>query len=591
MGDIGVLPEHLVNKIAAGEVIERPSSVVKELIENSLDANAQMISTSIKHGGKSFIKVVDNGKGMDHEDALLCLKSHATSKIKNAEDLFTISSLGFRGEALSSIAAVSRVRLLTRHGSRQSGTEIEATGGRIQSVKEKGTPVGTSIEISDLFFNTPARKKFLKGERAEHASIAEAITTISLAYPPVAFKLHKDGQLIVDYPARSHLKDRLLATHYHEWVKYLLPLNLQCDGWNLSGYVAKAELSKVNRSAQLIFINKRPVKSLPLSYALQRAYHDLIPQRHFPVAILFLELNPMVVDVNIHPAKREVRLQHEKTICETVVRHVRDVLHKSDHSPRLFPTYSLSKGRSYDPTSVSKPFDFSEIQEKVKDAYPETADTAEGSHPVASEAREATWFMDREKKLKVTTPLGQIRDSYILAETEEGFIIIDQHAAHERIIYEEILTAFEKGHATSQALLLPTTVQLNFKEAQILEEHLDLLSAVGFAITNLGHNTFSVDATPALMGNVQVNDLLHNFLHGIIEGKRNLPLDDRREHVAKTLACKSRSIKAHKKMSPEEIDYLIDRLEQTQQPFTCPHGRPTFIKMTIEDLERHFKRK
>ena len=593
MGNIGVLPEHIVNKIAAGEVIERPSSVVKELVENSLDANPSMISISIKHGGKSLIKVVDNGTGMDQEDALLCLKSHATSKIKNSDDIFTIHSLGFRGEALSSIAAISRVTLLTRNSSQQAGTEIEATGGKIKSVKEKGTPVGTSIEISDLFFNTPARKKFLKGERAENASIAEVITTISLAHTHVAFKLYKDDRLIFDYPTCPHLKERLLGTHYHEWVKYLLPLDIKSDGLNLRGYFAKAELSRTNRSAQFFFINKRPVKSLPLSYALQRAYQGLIPQRHFPVAIIFLELDPTVVDVNIHPTKREVRLQNEKIICEKIVRHVREVLYKCDHSPSIFHTYSLGKGKSYYQKSVSEPFDFKEIQEKVKgrDDYPETAKGTATSHQMAKEPEEEMWFVDTEKKLKVITPLGQIRESYILAETEEGFIIIDQHAAHERIIFEEILTSLERGNATSQALLLPAIIQLSFKEAQILEEHLDLLIAVGFGIANLGNNTFSVDATPTLMGNVEVKDLLLDFLHGILEGKGNVPLNDRKENVAKTLACKSRAIKANEKMSPEEIEYLINSLEKTKQPFTCPHGRPTFIKLTISDLEKHFKRK
>lgn len=593
MGHIGVLPEHIVNKIAAGEVIERPSSVVKELVENSLDANSSMISISIKHGGKGLIKVVDNGTGMDQEDALLCLKSHATSKIKNSDDIFTICSLGFRGEALSSIAAVSRITLLTRHCSQQTGTEIEATGGKITSVKEKGTPVGTSIEISDLFFNTPARKKFQKGERAEHASIAEAITTISLAHTHVAFKLYKDGQLIVDYPTCSHLKARLLATHYHEWVKYLLPIDIKSDGLNVRGYVAKAELSRINRSAQLFFINKRPVKSLPLSYALQRAYQGLIPQKHFPVAIIFLELDPTAVDVNIHPTKREVRLQNEKTIYETMVRHVRDALHKCDHSPSIFHTYSLSKGKNYEQKLVPTSFNFKEIQENVKatEVYPEAAKGNETFHPMAKEPEEASWFIDTEKKLKVITPLGQIRESYLLAETEEGFIVIDQHAAHERIIYEEILTSFERGHAASQALLLPATIQLNFKEAQILEEHLDLLIAVGFDITNLGNNTFSVDATPALMGNVEAKDLLLDFLHGVMDGKGNVPLEERKGNVAKTLACKSRAIKANEKMSPEEIEYLINSLEKTKQPFTCPHGRPTFIKLTISDLEKYFKRK
>ncbi len=591
MGNIGILPEQVANKIAAGEVVERPSSVVKELVENSLDADSTRISISIKHGGKSLIKVVDNGAGMDREDALLCLKSHATSKIKNSEDIFTINSFGFRGEALSSIAAVSRVTLHTRNSSQQTGTEIEATGGKINSSKETGSPVGTSIEISDLFFNTPARRKFLKGERAEYASIAEAITTISLAHTHVAFKLYKDGELIFDYPSCSHLKERLLATHYHEWIKHLIPLDIKSEEVNIRGYIARAELYRINRTAQLFFINKRPVKSPPLSYALQRAYQGLLPQRHFPVAIIFLEIDPSTVDVNIHPTKREVRLQNERIIHEKFVRCVREILHKCDHSPNVSFTYSLDRGKSYSEKPVSESFNFKEIQEKVKDRadYPETAKETGTSHPVAKKPEGSMWFVDTEKKLKVTTPLGQIRESYILAETEEGFIILDQHAAHERIVFEEIMCSLERGDVTSQTLLLPETIQLSFEEAQILEEHLDILTAVGFGINNLGNNTFSLDATPAWMGNVKAGDVLQYFLREVTEGKG--PLNDRKENVAKTLACKSRAIKANEKMSPEEIEYLINSLERTKQPFTCPHGRPTFIRFTMSDLERHFKRK
>jgi DNA mismatch repair protein MutL len=590
MGMIRVLPEQVVNKIAAGEVIERPSSVVKELIENSLDAQANMISISIRHGGKSFIKVVDNGVGMDRADAELCIRSHATSKIKEPEDIFNISSLGFRGEALSSIAAVSRVTLRTKNGSQQVGTEIEATGGKIESIKEKGTPVGTSLEISDLFFNTPVRRKFLKGERGEYASIADVITTISLAHPHVAFKLHKDGELIFDYPPCAHLRERLLTTHYREWVKYLLPLDFKSGGVNIGGYIAKAELSRINRTAQLFFINKRPVKSLTLSYGLQRAYQGLLAQGHFPVAIIFFEVDPSTVDANIHPTKREVRLQNERIIQEHFVRCVREILHKCDHSPKVSFSYPLDRGRTYSKKSVSKSFDFKELKEKVERGadYPETVQENTPPHHMAREPEESMWF-DKNKKLKVITPLGQIRGSYIIAETEEGLIVLDQHAAHERIIFEKILGSFEREDATSQALLLPVMIELSFKEAQLLEEHLDLLTTVGFSITHLGKNTFCVDATPAWLGNVEAKDVIQSFLHEAVEGKG--PLNDRKENVAKILACKSRAIKANEKLSPEEMEQLVNSLEGTKQPFTCPHGRPTLIKFTMHDLEKHFRRR
>jgi DNA mismatch repair protein MutL len=592
MSIIRVLPEQVANKIAAGEVVERPSSVVKELLENSLDAQATRISVSIRHGGKSLIKVVDNGNGMDREDAELSLKSHATSKISNSEDIFTINSFGFRGEALPSIASVSRMILQTRRNSHQLGTEITIAGGRIESITEQALSVGTGVEVSDLFFNTPARKKFLKGERAEYVSIAEAITTISLAYPEVAFKLSKDGKEVFDYPSCSHLKERFQSTHHREWIKHLLPLTVERRGVIIHGYIGKAELSRTNRTGQLFFINKRPVKSLPLSYALQRAYDGLLPQKHFPVAVLFLEIDPATVDVNIHPTKREVRLQNERVLQEQLTQSVREIVATSDHSPHLSFTYSLDKQKTYSPRPSPAPLIFSEIKDAVEKNrfYPDTTESEPSLHQKARESDEPIPH-DSANRLQVKTLLGQVAESYILAETGEGLIILDQHAAHERITYEDILNSLEKGSAPSQPLLMPVTFELSFKEAQLCEELLETLTTVGFGITHLGKNTFSIDATPAWLGNVEATTIVQDFLQSVAEGKGGKPLSDRREHIAKTLACKSYTVKAHERLRQEEMEHIIQRLEKAKQPFTCPHGRPTLIKLTLDDLERQFKRK
>ena len=591
MGTIRLLPELVANKIAAGEVVERPSSVVKELVENALDAHATRITISIRHGGKSFIKVVDNGHGMDREDAELCFERHATSKIKDSEDIFSIQSLGFRGEALPSIASVSRLVLQTKTPSQELGMELSLSGGRRESIKEKGMPDGTSITVSDLFFNTPARKKFLKGEKAEYVSIAETVTTISLAYPHVAFKLSKDDEVQFDYPSCSHLQERLLTTHHREWVKHLLPLHVESGEVTMSGYIAKAELSRTNRTAQFFFINKRPVKSLPLSYALQRAYDGLLPQRHFPVAIILLGIDPGTVDVNIHPTKREVRLQNERRLQEQLTRCVREMVATSDHAPHLSFAYTLDREKTYSPRPSGASPTFRELKETVGEnrTYPETAQDVLPSHQGTMEP-EASFSCDREKRLNVKALIGQIGESYILAETEEGLVILDQHAVHERIIFEAIVDALDQKTTPSQPLLLPVTIELSFKEAQLLEEHLDILTRVGFGINHLGKNTFLVDATPAWLGNVEVTGMVHSFLQEIREGKGERPLGDRREHTAKILACKSYTVKAHKKLSHEEMEHLIERLEKTKQPFTCPHGRPTLIKITLPDLARQFKR-
>ena len=592
MGIISVLSEQVANKIAAGEVVERPSSVVKELIENSLDAQATKISVTIRHGGKSFIKVVDNGIGMDREDAELCLKSHATSKISTSEDIFTINSFGFRGEALSSIASVSRVILQTRRRPDQLGTEITAAGGRITSITKKALSVGTAIEVFDLFFNTPARKKFLKSEKSEYVSVADAITTISLAYPEVAFKLSKDGKQIFDYPPCSHLKERFQSTHHREWVTHLLPLTVERGDITIRGYIGKAELSRTNRTGQLLFINKRPVKSLPLSYALQRAYDGLLPQKHFPVAILFLEIDPATVDVNIHPTKREVRLRNERTLQEQLTQSVREIVATSDHSPRVSFTYSLDKQKKYAPRPSAKPFNVSEIKEAMEKTptFPNIMEKEPSPHQRVREPDQPLEYASTNR-LQIKNLLGQIAGSYILAETGEGLIVLDQHAAHERIAYEDILKSLEAGSAPSQSLLLPVTFELSFKEAQLCEEHLEILTRVGFGITHIGKNTFCIDATPAWLGNVEATTIVQDFLQAVGDGRGKKPLCDRREDIAKTLACKSYTVKAHETLRREEMEHIVQRLGRAEQPFTCPHGRPTLIKLTLDDLARQFKRK
>lgn len=591
MGIIRLLPELVANRIAAGEVVERPSSVVKELIENALDAHATSVTVSIRHGGKSSIKVVDNGQGMDREDAELCFERHATSKIKDSEDIFSLRTLGFRGEALPSIASVSRLVLRTKPPSQEVGTEICSSGGRRESIREMGMPDGTSVTVSDLFFNTPARKKFLRGERVEYGSIAETVTTLSLPYPRVAFKLLKDDELIFDYPACSDLRERLLATHYREWVKHLLPLTVESSAVTVSGYVARAELSRTNRRAQLFFINRRPVKSLPLSYALQRAYDGLLPQKHFPAAIILLAIDPQTVDANIHPSKREVRLQNERMLQEELTRCAREVVMASDHSPHLSFAYTLDRGKKYPPRPPGATPTFRELKETVgvDRSYPATG---KDMPPSYAKAMEPVTSLPHGRKgiLKVRSLLGQIGDSYLLAETEEGLIILDQHAVHERILFETILEAFDQATPLSQPLLLPVTIELGFKEAQLIEEHLDILTGIGFAINHLGKNTFSVDATPACLGNIEVKGVINTFLQELREGKGEKPLREKRENTAKILACKCHSIKAHKKLSHEEMEHLVARLEKTRQPFTCPHGRPTFIKITLDDLARQFKR-
>ncbi len=593
MGIIRVLPEGLTNKIAAGEVVERPASVVKELMENALDAQAARIAVSIKHGGKSLIRVSDNGTGMEHEDALLCVKSHTTSKIREVEDIFSIASLGFRGEALASIAAVSRLTLSTRERSQPVGTEIQLAGGTVERVREAGIPVGTTVEVSDLFFNTPARKKFLKGERAEYAAIADAITTTSLAHPGVAFKLSRDDDPIFEYPRASNLKERILQTHYRQWDAYLLPLDAARGGVTLQGYIARAELARTNRTAQLFFINRRPVKSIPLSYALQRGYEGYLPAGSFPVAIIMLTLDPALVDVNVHPTKREVRLQDERFVLDQLTYAVRELLHQADHAPSISFTYRLDKNKKYAGGAGDVP-PYTAVKEG-KTAADLFSSPGEGQStlplPRESDQPVAVTPPGAAPSLKVKVLLGQIGLSYLIAETDEGLIIIDQHAAHERIIFEEILAAMESSEPATQPLLFPVTLELGFKESQLLEEYLPLLAGSGFVIRHLGGNTYCVDAAPACLHDPGAREIIGEFLHQAGEGREERSLQERRENTARILACKTRTVKANAPLSREEMEHLIRRLEQTNIPFTCPHGRPTIIKVTLNALDKQFKRK
>ncbi len=593
MGIIRILPEGLTNKIAAGEVVERPASVVKELIENALDAQATRISVSIRHGGKSLIKMTDNGLGMDQEDALLCVKSHTTSKIREVEDIFSIASLGFRGEALASIAAVSRLTLTTRDRAQPVGTEIHLDGGTVATIREVGIPVGTTVEVSDLFFNTPARKKFLKSERAEYAAIAEIITSTGLAHHAVSFKLSRDNEVVFDYPPASHLRERILQTHYRAWDHHLLPLDASQEGVSLQGYIANAELSRTNRTAQLFFINRRPIKSLSLSYALQRGYDGYLPRGQFPVAIVLLAIDPSLVDVNVHPAKREVRLQDERFVLEQLTHAVRDCLKRANHAPSVSFTYPLDTHKKY-PSGAADATPVGVAQEPITHRrmsfYPAEG---QGDLPLqrAGEHTDAIMSRGGEQPFTVKEILGQIGLSYIIAETEAGLIILDQHAAHERIVFEDILAAMERGAPASQPLLFPITLELSFRESQLLEEHLPILTGTGFVIRHLGKNTYCIDAAPAWLENLPVRDLIRDYLQEISEGKGERTIQERREQSARILACKSLTVKANARLSSEEMEHLIRRLERTRIPFTCPHGRPTFIKLTLDDLDKQFKRK
>jgi DNA mismatch repair protein MutL len=503
MGKIKILPEGIVAKIAAGEVIERPSSVVKELVENSLDAGARMISVSVRNGGKSLIKVVDNGEGMNREDAENALLRYATSKIDSLEDMSRVKTLGFRGEALTSISAVSRFTIATRDAGNSVGTEIRVEGGKIETAGDCERPVGTTVEVRDLFFNLPVRRKFLKAERMEYAEIVDVVNRLSIAYSRTAFRLYRDGTLALDYPPCLELKDRMYQICPPEWREAFIPLSIEDGYWQIHGFVGKPEITRNSRSGQFFFVNQRPVKILSFSFALQHSFDGTLPQGRYPVAVLFLQIAPENVDINVHPHKREVRILNEGMIQSLMIKKIKEVLRTEGSPPLLRLSERYEKASMADmPDQLSLPQAIFHERSEVRGSVPVTLYQLSGRDTlpvVAEESPDSFWRSNGRggvdtpsalEKLRLGKVFGQLKGSYILMEVDDGLMVIDQHAAHERIIYEEILHSFTNGSSPSQAFLIPLLVHLDGRESAVLEEYLPLLSKMGFGINELGNNRF-----------------------------------------------------------------------------------------------------
>jgi DNA mismatch repair protein MutL len=603
MSKVKILPEEITAKIAAGEVIERPHSVVKELVENALDACATMISVSVRNGGKSLIRVVDNGEGMDRQDAENALLRYATSKIGSLEDMTSVKSLGFRGEALPSIAAVSRFAIITRYAGNSLGTEIRGEGGRIEAIRDCERPLGTTVEVRDLFFNLPVRRKFLKSERIEYAGIVDVVNRLSIAYPKTAFRLYRDGTLALEYPSCSGLKDRVAQTCPPDWRDALIPLSIEDGEWQVNGFIGKPEITRNTRSGQFFFVNQRPVKILSFSFALQHSFDGTLPQGRYPVAFLFLQIDPAQVDVNVHPHKREVRILKEGTIQGHMINGIKEALRKEGSPPEIRLSGPGAREVTAD-TPVQLPLGQVIFQERIERAglvhstvyHVSGRDTGAGVaeaepesfwKPNGQSAKEASSALE---KLRLGRVYGQLRGSYILMEAEDGLMVIDQHAAHERVVYEEILHSLNNGFSPSQALLIPLLVHLDGRESAVLEEYLPLLGKMGFGINELGNNSFSIDARPPFLRVEEISETLRDFAQSVSEGNAKGPIAENNEKVASLIACKSRSVKANEELTCEEIQELIQRLVRAKQPFTCPHGRPTVIKLTTRELEAKFLR-
>ena len=590
MGIIRVLPEVLANKIAAGEIIERPASIVKELVENSMDAGADSIEITIQHGGRSLIRVADNGCGMSREDACLAFERHATSKIRTAEDLIRIVSFGFRGEALPSIAVVSRTKLLTRLKGEAVGTEILMEGGNLISNHDHSCREGTIVEVRDLFFNTPARRKFMRTDATEIGHVMETVGHFALAHPGIYFSLKSSDKTLFDLLPVKTLIERARHVLGEEESNHLLEVKGEGAGIRISGLIGKPLAARANRSGQIFFVNKRWVKALQLGYAVQDGFHGLLMHGQFPLAVLFIEVDPERVDVNIHPTKQEVRISNENEIKSLIRRTVSERLQKEgDLAPSLkiasvfVPSASENRKSSY--------LDF---LQKASFAQGEMLQTAEPSAPSfvsVPVSTELSTSISVRDKLHITKVLGQIHNTFIVAETEEGMAIIDQHAAHERVMFEVLLKDFEAGHPKRQGLLMDEIFKIHPKQQEIFTGALPFLEKIGFEIEAFGENTFVIRSYPAILAEDSPVQYLKQFLEEKEDGKLRTGLEGYQEETAALIACKRKSVKAHDPLAPAAMQALLERLAGCNNPFNCPHGRPTFFKHTFLDLEKQFKRK
>jgi DNA mismatch repair protein MutL len=658
MGKIHVLSEAVANKIAAGEVVERPASVVKELLENSLDAGSTRIRVQVEAGGKKLIQITDNGCGMVRDDAMLAFERHATSKLRSAEDLLSVATLGFRGEALPSIASVSRLRLETRAPEEDSGTVIEIDGGKIFKVEEAGLPAGTSITVRDLFFNTPARKKFLKAESTELSHIASLVTHYALAHPDKHFELHSATNAMLVAPPVAGYSERVYQVFGKETLDQLIPVAAvqpleriglpQPPPWRRSepvdpdaaeesgeapfgelrvhGFVSKPEIQKLNRNSIYVFVNGRLIRDRLIQHALTEAYRNILPPTVYPVVLLFLELPSGEVDVNVHPSKTEVRFRQSTVMHDFVRDAVRAALMKARPVPQFAVEINAhpTAGPSLSPSSRS--VGAGDPTHSVWDDAPTVPQTFTLQAPVPPPINERFYFEDGIRvdgnaalalarapevipndgctsaiplepeppsdlapSLASLKPLGQIRESFILAVNHEGLWIIDQHVAHERVLFEKVLKQRAAQRVESQRLLMPLVIELSPAQQAVFAEISDELALNGFEAEPFGSRSIAVKVAPAGVEATQVEHMLHELLDQLSHEEQSINLEKVRTRIAASVACHA-AIKVNMPLEQNKMEWLLGELAKTDCPMSCPHGRPVVLRYSMKDIQKAFKR-
>jgi DNA mismatch repair protein MutL len=585
---VQTLPEEVINQIAAGEVIERPASVVKELLENALDAQAHHIKVVVQGGGIELIQVDDEGMGMDAEDAVHCLQRHATSKLRTLADLEQLRSMGFRGEALPSIGAVSHLQMVTRCAEEVAGRRVLMAGGDLIGVEACGAPLGTSLRVSDLFFNTPARLKFLKSPVTEASHIVQCFTNLALTAPDVHMTLHLNGRLHTQAPPASSLGARLDLIFGAGFQDNLLALEATVDGLQVQGFIAKATFHRATRRQQLFFVNARPVHNRALSHALYEAYRTLLPRDRHPVAFLFLTLPPGDVDVNVHPAKLEVRFRQEQRLYDHLRRLLQQRLQESVNGmPCAAETAPLAM-----PAERAVPLLW---HPSVPLPSPAPATTA----PPAAEQDLGLYagYPAQGQTILAGRPLAQLHETYILVQYPDGVFIVDQHAAHERVVYERLLAQQPHSDAAAQRLLFPVTLDLAGTDADWLEASLPHLASLGFTLEPFGGSTYRLHSVPALLAERDYTAALMD----VLEVLRTPSMDAEPSEVISgissvwqrlltAMACHG-AIRAGQRLQDEEMRMLLQNLAETPRPFTCPHGRPVLLNVALAEIEKKFLRR
>ena len=603
MSRIRLLPETVASQVAAGEVVERPASVVKELVENSIDAGARKIDILIRRGGISLVRVIDDGCGMDHDDALLSLERHATSKIRSVSDLEAIATLGFRGEALPSIASVSRFRLTTREQDAVVGTEIVVNGGKIDIVRDGGEAPGTQVEVRSLFYNIPARRKFLRAENTESRNIEHQLHLQAIGHAKVAFTFARDDRVVFQLPATATLIDRIRDLYGNELLEKLLPLNgVGSSQIRISGLIGQAGLSRQTRAQQLVFVNGRAIESPLITTAVREGYHTALMKGQYPVTFLFLELDPGAVDVNVHPAKREVRFRDPNGVREAIVRCIQETLARgrADWQEKFRAPPAQVSAQPTVNLTLRPQVNVPEVSHRELPQYP-TAEIVGQAHrlpvPPADSARsDPDWpSLAQQKRVERAATarfqiIGVLNKLYVLMENVDGLVLVDQHAAHERILFEELRRRMEEQGVPSQKLLITQTFELPPRDADWIEQNMSILQKMGIGIESFGPNTFKIDSLPGFLNVTDGAQFMRKVIDDLKSASdRSSPLRLGEDMIAKSV-CRH-AVKANDPLRYLEVEKLIQDLLECDLPYCCPHGRPTMIQISNVELEKKFGRK